>query len=169
MIKSIPVYAENIIVGVLWKDMFIWYVADKELWFLDYRKLDKAYGITQRNELDSEPEERKGLYILDSNNIEKFLDNITDNLYSSNELQNLLMKQWTFMIDTDELLNFSPSLYIDFNKKLFFSLYPEPASYEDYLPDKWVGKYCDFLELVPEKFRYWQNNKGINLLNKGGE
>lgn len=169
MIKLVPIYAENIIVGVLWKDMFRWYVTDKELWFLDYKKLDIAYGITEIREFDSEPEERKGLYILDSNNIERFLDNINCYLYNSDELQNLILEKRKLMIDTDELLDFSPSLYIDFNKKLFFSLYPEPASYEDYLPDEWTGMYCDFLRLIPEKFRYWQSNKGINLLNTGGE
>lgn len=167
MIKILPIYAENIIVGVLCKNIFRWYVTDKELWFLDYRKLDKAYGITERREFDNEPEKRKGFYILDSDNIEKFLDNISENIYNSDELQNLIMEKRKFIIDTDELLNFSPSLYIDFNKKLFFSLFPEPASYEDYLPDEWTGKYYNFIEFIPKEYKYWQSDEGINLL--GGE
>lgn len=90
--------------------MFSWYVTDKELWFLDYKKLDIAYGITKRREFDSEPEERNGLYILDSNNIEKFLKNIRGYLYNSDELQNLILEKRKFMTDTDELLDFRPSL-----------------------------------------------------------
>lgn len=110
MKKLVPIYAENIIIWVLWKDMFSWYVTDKELWFLDYKKLDIAYGITKRREFDSEPEERNGLYILDSNNIEKFLKNIRGYLYNSDELQNLILEKRKFMTDTDELLDFRPSL-----------------------------------------------------------
>lgn len=42
-----------------------------------------------------------------------------------------------------------PSLYVDFNKKLFYSMYVEPASYEDYTPVGWDAKYNSFLDIIP--------------------
>ena len=29
-----PIYAENVIVGVVYKKQFQWYVTDRELWYL---------------------------------------------------------------------------------------------------------------------------------------
>ena len=42
-----------------------------------------------------------------------------------------------------------PSLYVDFNKKLFYSMYVEPASYEDYTPVGWDAKYNSFFDIIP--------------------
>ncbi|PAF34010.1 hypothetical protein CHH69_18115, partial [Terribacillus saccharophilus] len=33
--------------------------------------------------------------------------------------------------------------------------YPEPASYEVYVPDNWVGTYEEFIEQIPRDYRYW--------------
>lgn len=38
-----PTYAENIIVGVVYNNAWNWYVTEKDVWFLDYNKLDEAY------------------------------------------------------------------------------------------------------------------------------
>ncbi len=37
--KVLPKYGENIIVGVMFKKHFEWYVAPKNLWKMDYKKL----------------------------------------------------------------------------------------------------------------------------------
>ena len=59
--------------------------------------------------------------------------------------------------DNDEswAYDFRPSLYVDFDSRKLFSLYSEPASYEDFVPNKWVGEFFDFLNLVPESEKYW--------------
>ncbi len=36
MIK--PLYVENIIVGVKYKNMFNWYITEPDLWYLDYNQ-----------------------------------------------------------------------------------------------------------------------------------
>ncbi len=38
-----PIYAENVIVGVIHKKQFQWYVTDRELWYLDYVKFAQAF------------------------------------------------------------------------------------------------------------------------------
>lgn len=48
-----------------------------------------------------------------------------------------------------------PSIYIDFDKRTLISNYPEPASYELFIPDNWCGKYNSFNELIPDSHRYW--------------
>lgn len=39
----VPEYNEDIIVGVYYDNFFNWYVTDKEIWFLDYKKRIDAF------------------------------------------------------------------------------------------------------------------------------
>ena len=41
-------------------------------------------------------------------------------------------------------------------EKTFYSMYVEPASYEDYAPVGWKTKYASFLDLIPAEKRYWE-------------
>jgi len=165
MMRIQPMYAENIIVGILYENSFGWYVTDKELWFLNYKKLDDAYGMLDDAPLFEEPLERKNIKILDVNNIKEFLGQIKDQLYSSIELQRLLKEKRAKLKECGyDLLDYSPSLYIDFDHKTLYSLFPEPASYEDYVPDTWEGKYEDFTQYISSENRYWINESGQNLL-----
>ena len=43
-----PKYAENIIAGVIFKKKFQWYLTDKTIWKLDYRKLYDSYDALYR-------------------------------------------------------------------------------------------------------------------------
>lgn len=40
-----------------------------------------------------------------------------------------------------------PSFFIDFDKKIFFSYFSEPGSYEDFVPDGWIGIYKNKIDL----------------------
>lgn len=66
MIK--PLYAENIIVGVEYKNKFKWYITEPDLWYLDY---DQAGYVPSEY-----PEERKGIRILNETIIANFLERI---------------------------------------------------------------------------------------------
>ena len=69
-----PIYAENIIVAVIHNNEFKWYVTDKELWFLDYNKLDNEYetlGIEVEDEYEAD--ERKGIKVLNEEYIDLLL------------------------------------------------------------------------------------------------
>lgn len=68
MIK--PLYAENIIVGVKYKNKFNWYITEPDLWYLDY---DQAgYAPSEY------PEERKGIRIFKWDYNSRFLERIEE-------------------------------------------------------------------------------------------
>ena len=52
-----------------------------------------------------------------------------------------------------------PSLYVDFDKKVLYSMYAEPASYEDFAPSGWRAECTDFYGLIPEDEQYWIKEK----------
>lgn len=159
-------FSENIIVGVVYNNIYNWYVTDKEIWFLDYKKRIKIFG-DKGFEIKEEylDESRQNLLILDSHNINIFLDRISEHKISTNELRRFLIAGR----DTEEdswMYEFRPSLYVDFDNCKLYSLYSEPACYEEYVPINWVGSYFDFLELVPIKCKYWIDGDSVNLLER---
>ncbi|TKI81216.1 hypothetical protein FC699_34140, partial [Bacillus wiedmannii] len=88
-----PLYAENIIVAVIYNNEFRWYVTDKELWFLDYNKLDNAYkNLGVSIEDNDETEERNGIKVLDNENVEVFLQRINKYNTPKEELNYLLLE-----------------------------------------------------------------------------
>lgn len=160
-----PLYAENIIVAIIYNNEFKWYVTDKELWFLDYNKLDNAYknlGIEIQD--NNEPEERIGIKVLDNENVAIFLQRINKYRTTKDELNYLLLENIKNKSEEDDLLDFSPVLLINFDNKTLYSMFPEPASYEEYVPKGWSGKYEDFSELIPKSEKYWIDKSNTNLL-----
>ena len=160
-----PLYAENIIVAIIYNNEFKWYVTDKELWFLDYNKLDNAYknlGIEIQD--NNEPEERIGIKVLDNENVAIFLQRINKYRTTKDELNYLLLENIKNKSEEDDLLDFSPVLLINFDNKALYSMFPEPASYEEYVPKGWSGKYEDFSELIPKSEKYWIDKSNTNLL-----
>ncbi|QTL47245.1 hypothetical protein [Priestia aryabhattai] len=158
-----PIYAENVIVGVIHKKQFQWYVTDRELWYLDYVKFAQAFENQGDLAVDEyiEPE-RKGMEILSSENAELFLKRIES--YKGDAAN--LLKLFEDKIeseDEEDVLDFSPSFLVDFDQKVFYSLFPEPTSFEEYVPSDWKETYEDFTALIPEKEKYWVNKDGENL------
>ncbi|MES5894465.1 hypothetical protein [Bacillus cereus group sp. RP43] len=160
-----PLYAENIVVAVIYNNEFRWYVTDKELWFLDYSKLDNAYknlGVSIEN--NYEMEERNGIKVLDNENVEVFLLRINKYNVTKEELNYLLLENIKSKNEGEDLLDFSPVLFINFDDKILYSMFPEPASYEEYVPKDWIGKYESFTEFIPESEKYWIDKFHNNLL-----
>ncbi|MGG2088105.1 hypothetical protein ABFY59_14065 [Priestia aryabhattai] len=157
------IYAENVIVGVVHKKQFQWYVTDRELWYLDYVKFAQAFENEGDLAVDEyiEPE-RKGMEILSSENAGLFLKRIES--YKGDTAT--LLKLFEDKIesgDGEDVLDFSPSFLVDFDQKTFYSLFPEPASFEEYIPSDWKGTYEDFTALIPETEKYWINKDGESL------
>jgi hypothetical protein len=46
--KVLPKYGENIVVGVMFKRHFEWYVAPKNLWKMDYIKLYSIWELAYK-------------------------------------------------------------------------------------------------------------------------
>ncbi|HGH7180556.1 hypothetical protein WBS55_01140 [Bacillus luti] len=160
-----PLYAENIIVGVIYTNEFRWYVTDKELWFLDYDKLDHAYkNLGVSIEDNEETEERNGIQVLNNENVEVFLLRINQYKTTKEELNYLLLENIKRKNAGEDLLDFSPVLLINFDNKILYSMFPEPASYENYVPKDWIGTYEDFTEFIPTPAKYWIDKFNNNLL-----
>ncbi|GAB1807358.1 hypothetical protein [Priestia megaterium] len=158
-----PIYAENVIVGVVHKKQFQWYVTDRELWYLNYVKFAQAFENEGDSAVDEyiEPE-RKEIEVLSSENAELFLKRIESYKADSSTLLKLFEDKIE-SVDEEDVLDFSPSFLVDFDQKTFYSLFPEPASFEEYIPRDRKGTYEDFTALVPEIEKYWVNKDGESL------
>jgi hypothetical protein len=155
---KVPIkYGENIIVAVIYNHTWSWYVTEKEYWYLDLTRLEQAYldkGYALPNAGDYS--ERFDIALLNEHSAEKFLQKISECRVSVVELSELLLKRDDHDLDQpDSITEFTPSLFVDFDEKLFISYFPEPASFEEYVPEDWVGKYESFLDKVPPQEKYW--------------
>ena len=161
-----PIYAENIIVGVVYEKIFSWYVTSKEIWFLDYNIWSEAFDVCDENSNYDDCIERKGIPVVNCTTAKQFLNNLSDYQITANELRKKIQDKRAKQEDLEDYLDFSPSLYVDFDKKKLYSLFPEPASFEDYVPTGWDGVYADFTKYIPENEKYWIDENHCNLLLK---
>ena len=44
--------------------------------------------------------------------------------------------------------------------------FSEPESYENFVPNGWIGKYEDFTDDIPENQRYWLDKNGRCLIGE---
>lgn len=149
--KMTPKYAENIIVLTKYKKSYRWFVTEKDIWFLDMKKLISAYidnGFEIHNPNDFS--DRYNISIVNEDTAEEFLYRISEFETNNEELRKSLLQR-----TNDYISDMTPSLYVDFDEKKLISYYPEPASYEVYVPDNWVGTYEEFTEQIPRNYRYW--------------
>ena len=147
---------EEIIVFVIYNKIKNWYICDKEIWFLDEKKRTALYcnlGYDIKEEYIDE--KRKNLLVLDTNNANIFLDRIKDDMIQSSELRKICLEAQNKEKETWKY-NYMPSLYVDFDRKELFSIYSEPASYEDYVPPGWKSDFKSFVDLIPKEYCYWK-------------
>ncbi|MPN40665.1 hypothetical protein SDC9_188203 [bioreactor metagenome] len=172
--QCLPEAYKNIIVGLKWRGKFAWYVSLKDMWFLDETALEREYeqwckrkGLPL-NFAVSEDDERYGLCVLNEKNVNLFLPRIAKYAVSSDELREYMKLAMNIKSRDEVTLEYMPSLYIDFDKKILYSMYTEPASFEDYLPANWQGYYQDFLDFIEPIEQFWrENNKEIIDFRKG--
>lgn len=136
--KLLPEYAKILIVGVVFQNQWSWYVTEREYWFLNV-----------------EMEDRFGIEVLDETTAECFFERIHDYKVATSDLTCTLIELEDAFGSYDDVLEFMPAIYVNFDDKVLYSLFPEPMSFEHYVPDGWTGEYRDFCALVPEGERYW--------------
>lgn len=142
-------YAEDLIVLVRLDKKFFWYISDKELWIMDYKKYAQSFDAN-----DNDFSERFDIGILDNSTVEDFLKHMKKYRTTVTTLTKEIEK-YIPLKDWDEVCHLFPTLYIDFDKQKIFSLYPESLSFEDYVPTGWTGEYEDFYNLIPMDQKYW--------------
>ncbi len=159
-----PKYAENIIVAVVQRREWAWYISPKDLWLMDWRKWAEAWG---QNPDETDYSGRFNIQVLDASSAKAFFQQMSQYRVTTGYLRTLVGKVYdykglqTFSIhDQAELLadlwNLIPSLLLDFDNKQLISNYPE-ANFtpEQYLPDSWAMKDASLFESVPKEHRYW--------------
>lgn len=141
---------EQFIIYAIYKGCGKWYISDKELWYLDYQKRIEAYrkvGYEIKEEYIDE--RRKDLLCIEEENVALFLKRIESHECSTKDLRIIFSHN-------QEEDGYKPSLYVDFDKRLLYSMYIEPSSYEDYVPVGWDAKYKNFIDLIPVEKCYWK-------------
>lgn len=157
-----PSYAKNVITGVIYKKKFSWYVTHEYIWFMDYRKRYEEYrkwysdmGRSEKRFLYETGtfEEycgmRYGIAVLDRDSAEYFFDKIERYRISAEKLREMYMRA-----DESERLAFEPAFYVDFDRRIFYSYFPEPVSYENYVPEGWQSEYREFGKKIPKKYEF---------------
>ena len=155
MVFPEPEYAQNIIVGVTFRNAFAWYVTEREYWYLDYTKYNHALLAAGYDRFVSEDYSfRFHIPILDEHTAERFLSSIADKHVPASALSQMMAERRA-RDEQDDLLDFAPCLLANFDQRQFSSLYPEMIRFEQYVPDGWSGSYQDFLSEIPEEEKYW--------------
>lgn len=157
-----PEYSVDIIVLVKFKDKYTWYLQEKEYWVLDYNKWSIAFDSLGDDDTVYGDDLRDDFPILDKDNWSSYEKVIKDHLVTKDQLSQMIMENLP-IVSWDEKGELFPSLFVNFDKKELFSLFPEPLAFEDFVPDNWVGKFDNFYELIPVTEKYWIIN-GVDHL-----
>lgn len=127
-------YVSNIFVFTVRNKVKQYYFSCKEEWFIDAW----VYQSTSEK-LD---------YV--SQMIEKLAKDLVTTKVLEEEFKRLKKEGRHFVVEAHY-----PMLYIDFDNKIFKSRYYEQSLHKR-IPEKWTGKYEDFLDEIPPGFRYWE-------------
>ncbi len=155
---------DQIIVGTVFKKKFQWYVTDKTIWRLDYRRyydsLDLKYKRQGRplhefvREIGSFGEflaSRFRIPVVDKSTAKEFFEKIMLNAVSSAELAYLYMRA-----ESDEARKkLLPLMFVDFDSRVQYYLLPAQDRFEDFVPEGWKGGRQNFEKLIPQPDRYW--------------
>lgn len=159
-------YGENIIVAVVYCSTWSWYITEKDIWYLDLPMLENAILMAGRRVFNlGDYSSRFDIPVLNEVTASDFLSNIADLKVDVSKLRRILLSALQDSEDKREtIIEYIPSLLVNFDDKTLFSLFPEPASFEKFVPMGWQGVYDDFLNIVPNQERYWMN-ENINHFN----
>jgi len=159
-----PKYAENIIVAVVNRREWAWYVSAKDLWLMDWRKWAEAWG---QNPDETDYSGRFGIQVLDMGTAKAFFQQVSQFRVTAGYLRNMVAKVYDYKSLGDfsaheqaellvDLWHLIPSLMLDFDTREFVSNYPEADfTPEQYLADGWMMKQASLFEIVPKEHRYW--------------
>ncbi|MBR3267320.1 MAG: hypothetical protein IKI58_01095 [Oscillospiraceae bacterium] len=154
---------DQIIVGTMFRNQLRWFVTDKTLWRLDYRKYyDDLYAKYQKKgrslvefvrEIGSFGEfcqSRFRIPLLDKSTAAEFFEKIMLSAADTAELAYLYMRA-----EESQKSALLPLLYVNFDTKALYSLLPKEDRLEAYVPDGWKGLRQNFAMMIPLKDRYW--------------
>lgn len=141
---------------------YSYYIAPRWIWFLDYYKYCLAqYTGYSKDEFDPDLQLRFGIYTVDEKHEDEYFRCMEPYKRSCERMRYDLK----LCLSLRERYNYTPEFLIDFDKKFFLSRFWEPYEPEKYVPDGWQGKWQDFPdEIIPEEYRFWIDENGVDLL-----
>ncbi|MDR2356684.1 MAG: hypothetical protein LBD92_01160 [Oscillospiraceae bacterium] len=164
IMRLLPQYAENIIVGTICNAVFDWYVTDIDVWYMDLHILQEGYRQQGYEiNIDNPLSIRCGVPILDKDGFLILKERMTDYLYTVEDLRTVLLmlkeesEDWKF--------DMTPSIYINFDTNSLYTAYRETISFQSYVPRNWSGICREFLDVIPLTKRYWVDKNGNNLFS----
>lgn len=150
------VHYDNVVVLIKYNGEHQYYVSDKELWILDLKKLEEAFEIIGYD-INPLEDERIRFDILAKRQYSVYKDKITKYKVSYEELSDYYQLFQLTKKPEDDIREILPVFYIDFDKKIFYSFYTKPDSYEEYIPEGWEGLLIDdFEKVIPSNMVYWE-------------
>lgn len=126
-------YVSNIFVFVIKDEAYYYYFSDKSEWLLagwPYIHNNEATGYIE--EALTKLDDDKIIFTTIKKEFERL----------RNEGKYVVME------------NHLPMLYIDFDKRILKSRYYEQSLHSS-VPEKWEGKFEDFLDIIPGEYQYW--------------
>ena len=156
--KLYPEYSENIIVYLILDNVSNWYVTEKEYWFLDRIAYAQAFNVQPTMD------DIEFTNLLVEGNPSKLISDINSFKVDILALRELI-EIYPPLNEDQSLLEMRPSLYINFDKKELYSLFPEPSGeFERFAPKGWTAKYDSFYSKIPNEDTFWLKN-GTNLFS----
>lgn len=159
----VPDSIEVALVGVTRKGEFQYYVLPELLCYLDYLKfLVPDHTFTSVEGLTGGGVEcRFNIYIVDEAHEEEYFKHLEPYKRSCERLQEELL----MCICQDERFDYWPTILMDFDRHDFRSYFPEPKSFECFVPDGWTTSYqsIDEEDIPPDK-RFWRLPDGTDLM-----
>jgi hypothetical protein len=161
MTFSEPVYAQNVILSVVIHNTFSWYITEREYWYLDITKYERALQTYKGNRYSADfgnYSTRFNIPILNENTADDFLAHIENFRVPCYILSQMMLNKANTLKNGDDLLDFIPCFLVKFDQRHFFSMYPEMIRFELYVPDGWKGSRQDFRSEIPDEEKYWMVN-----------
>lgn len=151
-----PKYAENIIVGARYSDRFSWYVSDvtEGNWLLNMEYEDQNYDILDLPITKKEfYKSRAGIITVNKKNAKEYLASLEHEKVTASELKELLK-------EAEDLDDFFPSLYVDFDHEIIYDNYPEFGAFETHAPKDWKYSYeVKWKKEIPQEEQYWMEGR----------
>ncbi len=137
------IYGKDIIVFVKIQGKSYWYISDWRYWIIDYKDFEES------------TESRFGITKLDENNFSFFHQKMQQFFKSTEDLSIIISSKLSLENDWWKVCHLLPSVYIDFDTKVYFSNFYETVSFEDYVPSDWKSDFIPFYNYIPLPKRYW--------------
>lgn len=143
---------QDIIVLVLYKNSWKWYLSEKELWIMDYKKFTHAFDPS-----DDDYSDRFNIPVLDDFSAEYFFSHMKEFVVPKKKLEGLILENLP-ITSWENVAHIFPSLFLNFEAKKLYSVFQELTRFEEFVPENWASEYGDFYGKIPDEFKYWKIN-----------